>query len=250
MSKRDDVDLLYSRSKTMAALCKYLFWGNCIIALTATICSGQLNAVLTYIQIIGALLYLILKSLDDGLFWYHAEMARRKNSIQVAFNVSLSELETEGYYNNHVEPSVVKYALNTFEGNYFSKFIAGKMLGKSAFMSLVSIIVLIVTGWFISSGDILLAMTQAIFSAYVIEDTLMLTIYKLKMDNLYDEAYSTLVTIGVKDEKQMVWLLAYAVEYEAIKAHYKVRLDSTIFNTYNDELSQKWDAIQQKIVIQ
>lgn len=250
MSKRDDVDLLYSRSKTMAALCKYLFWGNCIIALTATICSGQLNAVLTYIQIIGALLYLILKSLDDGLFWYHAEMARRKNSIQVAFNVSLSELETEGYYNNHVEPSVVKYALNTFEGNYFSKFIAGKMLGKSAFMSLVSIIVLIVTGWFISSGDILLAMTQAIFSAYVIEDTLMLTIYKLKMDKLYDEAYSTLVTIGVKDEKQMVWLLAYAVEYEAIKAHYKVRLDSTIFNTYNDELSQKWDAIQQKIVIQ
>lgn len=250
MSKRDDVDLLYSRSKTMAALCKYLFWGNCIIALTATICSGQLNAVLTYIQIIGALLYLILKSLDDGLFWYHAEMARRKNSIQVAFNVSLSELETEGYYNNNVEPSVVKYALNTFEGNYFSKFIAGKMLGKSAFMSLVSIIVLIVTGWFISSGDILLAMTQAIFSAYVIEDTLMLTIYKLKMDKLYDEAYSTLVTIGVKDEKQMVWLLAYAVEYEAIKAHYKVRLDSTIFNTYNDELSQKWDAIQQKIVIQ
>lgn len=250
MSKRDDVDLLYSRSKTMAALCKYLFWGNCIIALTATICSGQLNAVLTYIQIIGALLYVILKSLDDGLFWYHAEMARRKNSIQVAFNVSLSELETEGYYNNHVEPSVVKYALNTFEGNYFSKFIAGKMLGKSAFLSLVSIIVLIVTGWFISSGDILLAMTQAIFSAYVIEDTLMLTIYKLKMDKLYDEAYSTLVTIGVKDEKQMVWLLAYAVEYEAIKAHYRVRLDSTIFNTYNDELSQKWDAIQQKIVIQ
>ena len=70
------------------------------------------------------------------------------------------------------------------------------------------------------------------------------------MDKLYDEAYSTLVTIGVKDEKQMVWLLAYAVEYEAIKAHYKVRLDSTIFNTYNNELSQKWDAIQQKIVIQ
>lgn len=250
MSKRDDVDLLYSRSKTMATLCKYLFWGNCSIALTATICSGQLKAVLTYIQIIGALLYVILKSLDDGLFWYHAEMARRKNSIQVAFNVSLSELETEEYYNNHVEPSVVKYAMNTFEGNYFSKFIAGKMLGKSAVMSLVSIIVLIVTGWFISSGDILLAMTQAIFSAYVIEDTLMLAIYKLKMDKLYDEAYSTLVTIGVKDEKQIVWLLAYAVEYEAIKAHYKVRLDSTIFNTYNDELSQKWEAIQQKIVVQ
>lgn len=102
----------------MATLCKYLFWGNCSIALTATICSGQLKAVLTYIQIIGALLYVILKSLDDGLFWYHAEMARRKNSIQVAFNVSLSELETEEYYNNHVEPSVVKYAMNTYVSRF------------------------------------------------------------------------------------------------------------------------------------
>lgn len=250
MSKRDDVDLLYSRSKTMAALCKYLFWGNCVVALATTICGGQLKTALTYVQIIGALLYVILKSLDDGLFWYSAEAARRKNSVQVAFNVSLSELETEEYYNNNVEPSVLKYALNTFESNYFSKFIAGKMLVKSAFMSLVSIIVLIVTGWFVSSGDILLAITQAIFSAYVIEDTLMLTIYKLKMDILYDEAYSILISIGVKDEKQMVWLLAYAVEYEAIKAHYKVRLDSTIFNTYNDELSQKWDDIRRKIVVQ
>lgn len=78
----------------------------------------------------------------------------------------------------------------------------------------------------------------------------MLTIYKLKMDNLFDEAYSALVTIGIRNEKQKVWLLSYAVEYEAIKAHYKVRLDSTVFKEYNHEMSKKWDAIQQKIVVQ
>ena len=237
MSKRDDVDLLYSRSKTMTALCKYLFWGNSFISLTATMCSGQIKVALTYMQIIGALLYVTFKSVDDGLLWYNAETARRKNSIQ-------------GYYNNGLAPSIAKYALNTFEANYYSKFIAGKMLVKSTIMALVSVVVLIVTGWLVSNGDVLLIITQAVFSAYVIEDAVMLTIYKLKMDNLFDEAYSALVTIGIRDEKQKVWLLSYAVEYEAIKAHYKVRLDSTVFKEYNHEMSKKWDAIQQKIVVQ
>lgn len=35
------------------------------------------------------------------------------------------------------------------------------------------------------------------------------------------------------------WLLAYIMEYEAVKAYYKVRLDSKVFNKCNTELSQK-----------
>lgn len=250
MSKRDDVDLLYKRSNTLAAVCKYLFWGNFVFSMVAAICSGQIKVVLMYLQIIGALMYVAVKGVDDGLFWYNAEMARRKNSIQVAFNVPLAELETEGYYNNALAPSFGKYALNAFESNYFSSFVAGKMLVKSALMTLVSVVALFVTGWLVSNGDFLLIISQAVFSAYVVEDTVSLAIYKLKLDNLYTEAYSSFITIGIRDENQKVWLLAYAVEYEVIKAHYKVRLDSTIFNEYNDELSKKWNLIQQKIVVQ
>lgn len=42
-------------------------------------------------------------------------------------------------------------------------------------------------------------------------------------------------------------MLSYVVEYEAVKAHYKIRLDSTLFNKYNPELSKKWEAIETKI---
>ena len=250
MSKRDDIDLLYRRSNTLAAACKFLFLGNCIFSLIATICSGQIKVVFTYLQVVGALTYVAIKCVDDGLYWYGAERARRKNSIQVAFNIPLAELETEGYYNNTLTPSFTKYALNAFESNYFSKFIAGKMLIKSALKALVSVVVLFATGWLVSNGDILLIISQAVFSAYVVENTVLLTMYKAKMDNLYDEAYSSFVTVGIKNKKQKVWLLSYAVEYEAIKAHYKVRLDSAIFNKYNDELSKKWDLLQKKIVVE
>ena len=124
------------------------------------------------------------------------------------------------------------------------------MLIKSALKALVSVVVLFATGWLVSNGDILLIISQAVFSAYVVENTVLLTMYKAKMDNLYDEAYSSFVTVGIKNKKQKVWLLSYAVEYEAIKAHYKVRLDSAIFNKYNDELSKKWDRLQKKIVVE
>jgi hypothetical protein len=248
VNKRDDVDLLYGHTKILAEVCKYLFWGNCIISLVATLSNGKLHLVLTYIQIIGALLFVISKSVDDGLLWYNAEMARRKNSIQVALNVPLAEIETKGYYNNELAPSLSKYALNTFESNYFSRFVAGKMLIKSAVMALLSVAALIVTGWLISDGDVLLIITQAVFSAYIIEDAVVLAIYKVRMDKLYEEAYSAFVTFGINEDNQKAWLLAYAVEYEAIKAHYKVRIDSKIFKKHNDELSRKWDIIRQKIM--
>lgn len=249
MSKRDDVNMLYNCSKEMEKYCKYLFWGNCIISLVSTTCTGQLKNILILGQIIGSFLFVVFKSIDDGAFWYNAEMARRKNSIQLAFNLPLSELETDGYYNNSIKPSITKYAVNTFESNFFSKFIAGKMLMKSTLKALLSIVILIITSWIISDGDILLIITQTVFSAYVIEDTIMLAIYKLKMDKLYDEAFSEFITIGIKDKKQKIWLLSYAIEYEAVKAHYKVRLDSNLFSTYNPELSRKWDTIQQKISV-
>lgn len=248
MSKRDDVNPLYCSSNKLTAICQFLFWVNFTISLISVIFSSHLQIPFSYIQIIGALLYVTFKCVDDTLLWYNAEMTRRKNSIQTALNVPLSEIETEGYYNNGLTYSLAKYALNTFESNYFSQKIAKKMLIKSCFMALASLIILIITGWLISSSDILLVITQAVFSAYVIEDTIVLAIYTIRMKKLYDEAYSMFVTCGIKEGEHQAWFLAYAVEYESIKAHYKVRISTKLFNKNNDELSKGWDSIHQKVI--
>ncbi|MBQ7915980.1 MAG: hypothetical protein IJ315_04245 [Firmicutes bacterium] len=247
MSKPNSVNSLYANSQRIDAWCQYLFWANCIFALITTFTGGVVKEVLLSVQIIGALLYVALSSIDDGLFWYNAEMARRKNNIQNAYRVQLSELETEECYNNTIEPSLLKYATNTFESNFYSKFIAGKMLSKSALMALLAIVGLVVSGWVVSNGEALVTITQAVFSAYVIEDTIMLTVYKIRMDHLYDEAFLQFVTSSIKDEKQEAWMLSYVVEYEVIKAHYKVRLDSKIFSTYGQELKEQWSVIEGKM---
>lgn len=247
LSNRDDINDLYNYSEFLGKWCSILFWFNVIISLGTLLLNSNIRNFFVLIQIIGGALYIVLKSIDDGLFWYNAESARRKNNIQKAFGIIFSEMETDGYYNNSLKPSVTKYAVNTLESNFFSKYIAGKMLIKSALKSILAVVMMVIVGWYASNQDVLLIIVQVVFSVYIIEDTVMLSIYKTKMDKLYDEAFTELVTLGRESKKSEIWMLSYVVEYEAVKAHYKIRLDSTLFNKYNPELSKKWEAIEMRI---
>lgn len=249
MSRRDDVNRLYSPSLKLGEVCKVLFWVNCVLSVVSLFVTGRFFDALSISQIASALAFVAISLVDDGLFWYNAEKERRKNNIQNAFAIHFSDLETDGYYNNSVSPSMIKYALNTFESIYFSKFIASKMLIKSAVKTLIAIILLISVGWVIGNGSILLIASQAVFSAYIFEDTVLLAIYTERLDKLYDMAYSEFITIGVSRKQQVVLLLYYCIEYESIKAHYKVRLDSKVFAKYNCELSDKWDKIASDVNI-
>ena len=250
MSKRDDINVLYVPSQKLEVFCKIIFWINCILTVVNMCLSGLLLKISTVLQIALAITFFAVSLIGDGLYWYNAESERRKNSLQTAFGIRFSELETDGYYNNEISPSILKYAVNTFESNYFSKFIASKMLLRSAIKSLIAVIVLISVGWVIEDGSILLVMSQAIFSAYIVEDTVLLAIYAARLNKLYDNAYSMLITSGIQKYQQMPILLLYCVEYESIKAHYKVRLDSKLFNKYNRELSEKWKNIVSKIQVE
>lgn len=249
MSRRDDLTKLYKPSQRLGVFCQTVFWVNCAFSVINIFANGLFLNLISALQIASALTFVIGSLIDDDLFWYNAESERRKNSIQNAFGIRFSEFETEGFYNNTISPSILKYAMNSFESIYFSKFIAGKMLIKSAIKSFVSVILLISVGWIIADGGILLAISQAVFSAYVIEDSVLLAVYTSRLKKLYDEMYSTMITTGIHCRQQIVLLLLFCVEYESIKAHYKVRLDSKVFSKYNPELSEKWDKIATKVIV-
>lgn len=44
-------------------------------------------------------------------------------------------------------------------------------------------------------------------------------------------------------------MLAYAIEYETIKAYYKIRLSEKAFWKHNEETSLKWENISESILI-
>lgn len=249
MSKRDDINELYLPSQKHEKICKITFWLNCIVSLLNILFHDWFVSFLTTLQIVLSTAFVIISVLDDSLYWYNAESERRKNNIQTAFNIRLSEFETAGYYNNSLLPSITKYALNNFENCFFSKNISKKMLCASSLKTLFAIILFIIVSCMIPNVNILLIAIQSIFSAYILEDTILLTIYTLRMNKLFDSFYTMFVTNGIHQREQLPILLSYCVEYESIKAHYKVRLDSKIFENMNSMLSEKWKIINSKVNI-
>lgn len=242
MSRQDEVTDLYKMSERFELFEQILFAGDIIAALLSLIPHDMVSKVAISIQIIMALLYFICNTVDDGHFWYKAEKERRKNSIQNGLGIRLGELNTDGYYNNDLQPSVSKCAVNTLESNYFSKNIAEKMILKKSVITVIALVVLVASCIFVENVIIILIIAQTAFSAYVFVDFLMLLLYKMRMESLYDTAYNILI-LNNSSRDNMAWLISYIVEYEAIKAHYKVRLDEKIFQDNNDSLSAKWQEI-------
>ncbi len=243
MSRRDDVNRLYKAPGILDRIEKVLFIIDVIAAVVALSSDSTVVSVAIIIQIVSAVFYFLSSVIDDGYFWYEAEKARRKNSVENGLGARLSELETEEYYNNQSKVSLEKYALNALESNMFSKEIAGKMIFWSCIKSVVAIAVLVVACRFLPDSEFLLIIAQTAFSSYVLIDTVQLVFYKLRMENLYREGYTALITPGIKGKSKNAVLLAYSVEYEAIKAHYKIRLDEKIFKKNNDRLSEQWNHV-------
>ena len=242
MSRRDDVMELYKPSGILGKIEKILFGIDIIAALVSLASNQVISSIAVTIQIVVALLYFISNTIDDGCFWYEAEKQRRKSGIQNGLGTRLSEYETEGYYNNDLPPSLEKYGMNILESNYFSKIIVGKMMVKTGLCAIAAVVALIIACIFMKDVNILLIIVQTAFSSYVLVDFAMLVLYKMRMEDIYNDAYNILI-LGNQTRDHQAWLVSYIVEYEAIKAHYKVRLDEKIFNKVNADLSVKWQNI-------
>lgn len=188
------------------------------------ISNETISSIAIVVQIVVALLYFVSNTIDDGCFWYEAEKQRRKNGIQNGLGMRLSEYDTEEYYNNNLPHSLEKYGMNILESNYFSKIIAGKMLLKVGAYALGAVVALVIACRFVSDGNVLLLIAQTTFSSYVLVDFVMLLLYKIRLEALYIEAYNVFI-LGSRTHINQAWIISYVVEYEAIKAHYKIRLD-------------------------
>lgn len=116
------------------------------------------------------------------------------------------------------------------------------MLLKVGAYALGAVVALVIACRFVSDGNVLLLIAQTTFSSYVLVDFVMLLLYKIRLEALYIEAYNVFI-LGSRTHINQAWIISYVVEYEAIKAHYKIRLDQKIFNKMNGELSAKWQDI-------
>lgn len=247
MARRDDVNQLYLWPNRIEYIIKWLFWINAACSVAS--CIFKTDTILSVIQILVSILYVVSRIIDDNFFWYNAESARRQTAIENGFGIDITEYKTNEYYNNSLPNNSAKFSVNAFESIMFSKTTAGRMLWKESIRMGIAILAFISTCLIYKDYGIVLIISQTVFSAYFIEEFVTLVVYKSKLEKQYDAFYKELITIGIKNGKQRSLLLAYAIEYETIKAHYKVRLSEKEFWKHNAETSLKWEQIREKIKI-
>lgn len=250
MSSRDDVTKLYNKSEKITKFINGLYYANAINGFILLIFSlGWFKKILILIQIVLLISYVFLRIADNSIYWYKAEKIRRRTAIENAFDIDLSEYKTVGYYNNNAFPSLIKYEENTFESIFFSMNIVESMMVMESIKSLIAIIIFIFSLALFSNSDVALAIAQTVFSSYYVVSYIEMIIYKNRLKELYEIFYREFITIGINEDKQLQYMLAETVEYEVIKAYYKVRLSSKKFHQKNKELTDKWNEIEKRIKV-
>ena len=248
MARRDDVNSLYYWPNKITSLLQIVFWINVLASVLTCIIRNEMGLEFLFVlQIILSISYVVANVIDDNFFWYRAEKTRRQACIENAFSIDFTEYKTEEYYNNKLPNNTDKFCVNAFESILHSKTTATLMLLGEGIKTVVACVVLLCAYLIYKEYGVLLILSQTVFSSYFIEEFVKLLVFEIRLDKLYNAFYRQLVTVGIKDEKQRVLLFAYAIEYEAIKAHYKVRLSEKIFMKHNSRTSVKWDEICQKI---
>ena len=248
MDRRDDISFLYKKSDDVKKGCLVLFWiVFAISVISIWLPVNYLNAI-TLLQIIISFSFMVLEIIHSCFLWYDAEAARRRNGVQNAFEVKLAEYETQGYYNNRFSPSQIKYAVNIFESNFFTRELIRKMLPKTLLKGFCAIVIFIISVFLSPNRELIVVISQTVFSTYILADVINTCVCSSKMNKLYEEAYTQFVSVGISDNLE-AWILAYVVEYESVKAHYKVKIDGFLFQRYNRMLSRRWEDIEKDIKI-
>ena len=250
MNRCDDVSKLYKISGFLNKISTLLFWFNTVVAFAALYLPDCSDKILMWVQVFFALACVLISVIDDGFFWFKAESGRRQNCIEDAFAIELSENKTNGYDNNAAAPSIMRYALDNYESAYCSRSTSQKMFPKAVIKTVVAMMVFLISWRAVENGDIVLLVAQTIFSSVFLLDTIMLGFYVFRVGRICDDFYKLLISEGgpITPSREAL-LLSYSVEYEAIKAFYKIRLDEKIFLKDRDNLSKCWNELVAKIKI-
>jgi hypothetical protein len=251
LEKKDDIKELFDWSVIIEKFSLWIFWLNVGLAsVNYYIGNYPYKTVIDNCQFALLLIYVMLSTLNDKWFLYNAEAARRRNAVENAFQSNMSDKKTDGYYNNQIKHPLQKYVVNLFESCFYSKNIAGKMV-KNAIIKLIGITFFCFLAYSsIHDSGWLMIISQTVFSTVVVSDLISVFFYHDKLEKIYNNLYEHMITIREPFKEQMALLLNDVVEYEAVKAHFKVRLDEKIYNENNATLSKEWKFIEEQITFE
>ena len=221
---------------------------NIILMLLICFCKdNSISNILNYGLIIVNIIYITISGYTDIILKNKAENELRKTMISNSFNINITTTKSEGYYTNRVEPSIKRLGVNNFESVLYTSKITEKMILKKVMKTLFIVVMWIIAITQIENIEIIVLLTQIIFSADILLDLIKILYYHINVKILYNNFYKIFVTDGYQ-EKDIPIIVEYVMEYECIKSYSHIVLPNSIFIKEKEELEKLWNQISKNII--
>lgn len=244
--RKDEIQDLYDVTAKISNFGNILFILNVIISFVLLLDCEYKN-IFIIISIILTLGYVILTNINEMYFCNLAENERRKSFIKESFNVNTTLRETNKYYNNTEDPSIKKMGLNCYESVFFTKKVVDKMIFRSIVKVIIFATIYIFLMIQLENLEILLIITQTLFSAEVLFYFIKLCYYKFQLDKICKEFQDIFFIRGISNNDIDVLLLDATLDYECLKSYCKIATSSKIFFANNEQWSNEWQKLLSKI---
>lgn len=258
MSERfDSLDRHYKSIDQLNTLISYLFWINAMLSILVFFADDILNVknALLFIFTLTTLAYFIVDNYLTIFKIPNVEDKRRVHLLTNSFDVPLDNERTHKYYNNGLEPSLLKLGANIFENSLFAERVTHEMVKKERIKILVFVIVFIVALLFRTTEiELISIIAQTLFAGTLIPAYIRLEVLHSKNKAIYACLYDIFLlhqqdSSNGSEKKLSAKLLDCFVKYESAKAYSGVKQDSSIFHKINPEVTQEWEEIKQRLDI-
>lgn len=249
MKRFDGLEQYYKPIETCEKWTNRLFWVlavlSVIVLYSQWIPWDAVRDIPAILFSVGVVLQLLLSLYNRFLLIPKAETKRRKQLLSDSFNIPLTPERTQAYYNNPLAPSIQRLGANVLENSFFTKSICEKMAVEERIKVFVYFIFwLIAIYWRSTPLDMLIIVTQTIFSREIIAKLVCLEVLRNKNEDIYEELYNAFLNkINFQGSRGSTCILAAFANYEATKAGATLKLSTKVFNELNPRLTYEWAEI-------
>lgn len=253
----DSLDRHYKSIEQLNNLTLYLFWINAVLSISVFFADGILDVknALLFIFTLTTLAYFIADNYLTIFKIPNVEDKRRVHLLANSFDAPLGTERTHKYYNNGLEPSLLKLGANVFENTLFAERVTREMVKKERIKILGFVIVFIVSLLLRNTEiELISILAQTLFAGTLIPAYIRLEVLHSKNKEIYGCLYDIFLlhqqdSSNESEKRLSAKLLDCFVKYESAKAYSGVKQDSAIFHKINAEVTQEWEEIKQRLDI-
>lgn len=236
--------------ETTSVISNIQFWlvigGTILSFVTIFDIENSLNQFLEKILCIISIIYFVSEMIFSN-FFIIAEQNRIDDLIDNSLNSKIADDNSQNYYtNDDLTQNVIKLGVNGFENAFFTKNISRKMY-KKQLPIFILVVLIYCTSIFFVEKTILVKIFQLLLPLFIVKEFIQLLLFRSRLEKIFN-CYKQIFTSIKKSDREAI-ILHNIISYEKLLSTYNLQLDSKIFGSMNDKLSQEWIDIKVKYKI-